>query len=413
MTKVAPIHPELCRENVGSLDWWDRIQAMGTPLTLPLNTDKTLVSFIWRDEKEANSDIEAVYIDLYSKTPHPTQELTRFACIDNSDVWFWETELPSDWLGSYFLMPATHNQKPPVKNDRATMRRWWIQLMQSNAQHDPLNLIAPHSHGSGIKLSRVCLDKSSLFIFKNQNTPQHGQLHTTTWTSEKLKNERNIWLYQTGNNTNQKRPVILLLDGQHWANNLPIYHQLDELTLTGHLPEALYVFIDSIDASHRNTELACNPDFWNAIQQELIPRIQEQYALTPPYQNIVAGQSLGGLSAIYSALNWPEYFATAISLSGSFWWPDVDSMPGEGEFIQSVKHAPIASTPLKVVMEAGCYEKDMLKVSQLMAKALQANGHYVQFNEFRGGHDWLCWQQSLIRSLIKAFNTEFTLSKTI
>jgi enterochelin esterase family protein len=410
MTKVAPIHPELCRQNVGSSAWWEQIKTIGTPLTMDLGADNTLVSFIWRDEKKASADIETVYIDLYSKTPHPTQKLTQLTCIDNTDVWFWETELPNDWLGSYFLMPATNKQQPPVQNDRAAMRRWWIQLMQSNAQHDPLNPVAPHNNGSGIKLSRVCLDGSNLFIFKDQNTHQQGQLQTTTWLSEKLNNRRSIWLYQTGKNTTKIQPIVLLLDGQHWANNLPIYHQLDELTLAGHLPEALYVFIDSIDASHRNTELACNPDFWNAIQQELIPRIREQYALTPPYQNIVAGQSLGGLSAIYSALNWPEYFATAISLSGSFWWPDVESTPGESKFIQNIKHAPTTSTPLNLVMEAGCYEKDMLEVSQIMARTLQANGHQVQFNEFRGGHDWLCWQQSLIRSLIKAFSTEFTLS---
>ncbi|MGO2511655.1 enterochelin esterase [Marinomonas polaris] len=406
MQKIQPINPLFHHQDVGSHEWWQDIKQAGTPLIVKVDENKSLVSFIWRDPDGKRSDIDTVYIDIYSKTPHPTQQLTGFTRLKGSDVWFWETELENDWLGSYFLMPATHNQRPPLHKNHQYIRRWWIQLMGLTAQSDPLNLLPAHSNGNGITLSALCLSEDKKNTFKYSNVETQGILKECIWQSERLTNERRIWLYRTSNNTQESLPVVLLFDGQYWANHLPIYAELDGLTLSSQLPKAQYVFIDSINASHRNIELACNTDFWIAIQKELLPWVNTQYPITDkPEKTIVAGQSLGGLCAIFGAFHWPEYFATAISQSGSFWWPDVDSQPGEGELIQKISNADLTTAQLNIVMEAGCYEKDMLEVSQIMAKTLKRNGHRVRYREFRGGHDWLCWRQGLIHSLLQALNS--------
>ncbi|XPH61745.1 alpha/beta hydrolase-fold protein [Marinomonas sp. RS-M-Aa-14] len=47
----------------------------------------------------------------------------------------------------------------------------------------------------------------------------------------------------------------------------------------------------------------------------------------------------------------------------------------------------------------------MLEVSKVMTNTLKNTGHHVRFEEFRGGHDWLCWRQSLLQSLSFAFST--------
>ena len=40
-------------------------------------------------------------------------------------------------------------------------------------------------------------------------------------------------------------------------------------------------------------------------------------------RTVVAGQSYGGLAAMYAGLHWPARFGRILSQSGSFWWPNV------------------------------------------------------------------------------------------
>jgi len=400
-----PINSLMQAQNAGSELWWERIKKLGTPLLSDLDEENCVVTFIWRDPAGTHSDIETVYIDLYSKTPHPTKQLTRFSRLEGTDIWYWATSLAKDWLGSYFLMPATKEQTPPDSSDVMAIRHWWIKLMSTNAQADSLNPLPPHSNGNNIKLSAVCLQKKAqshlkTIIGKQQTIPKKN-----LWHSDILANTRQVWLYKTGPKTTHKLPVALLFDGQYWATQMPIFSDLDALTSTGKLPPALYVFIDSIDSSYRYKELGCNNDFWTAIEQELLPWVSTQFLITDdPYKTIVAGQSLGGLCAVYGALNWPHRFACAISQSGSFWWPKADSLPDKSDFIQEIKIQDKSPNVLNFVMEAGCYEHDMLEVSKLMTKTLKNAGHNVTFDEFRGGHDWLCWRQGLLRSLISIFD---------
>ncbi|MEP3350752.1 MAG: enterochelin esterase [Marinomonas sp.] len=405
MKRVKPGHPKLLEKQVGSEDWWESISLQESPLCMSLNNDTSLVCFVYRDNQ--NSNVGSVYMDLYSKTPHPTKQLTQFSKLEGTDVWYWETQLPNDWLGSYFIMPVPSGNKPPEQSGRSEMRRWWIQSMSEYAQSDSLNLWPNYTNGNGLSLSIVSLAHSEALtgtsntLFPYADKKPSGLLTESPWHSKILNNQRSIWLYRTAAEVTEELPVVFLFDGQFWAQHLSIFTDLDALTSQGQLPPAQYVFIDSINTKTRSHELACNTVFWQALQQELIPWISTQFNITSDAKKtIVAGQSLGGLAAVFGAFHWPDRFASAISLSGSFWWPDVDSLPGEGELIQQIEQAE-TSTSLNLVLEAGCYENDMLEVSKAMAKTLKKKGHNIHFQEFRGGHDWLCWRYSLLRSLIK------------
>ncbi|MCP6060540.1 alpha/beta hydrolase-fold protein, partial [Klebsiella pneumoniae] len=71
-----------------------------------------------------------------------------------------------------------------------------------------------------------------------------------------------------------ERPLAVLLDGQFWAESMPVWPALASLTHEGKLPPAVYVLIDVIDTAHRSRELPCNPDFWLAVQEELLPQVK-------------------------------------------------------------------------------------------------------------------------------------------
>ncbi|MEG3387497.1 hypothetical protein V5H41_28390, partial [Salmonella enterica] len=50
-------------------------------------------------------------------------------------------------------------------------------------------------------------------------------------------------------------PLAILLDGQFWAENMPVWPALASLTHQRLLPGAVYLLIDAIDTQHRSQEL--------------------------------------------------------------------------------------------------------------------------------------------------------------
>jgi len=60
------------------------------------------------------------------------------------------------------------------------------------------------------------------------------------------------------------------------------------------------------------------------IIQELLPFITEKYAIKSYKEKTFAGFSLGGLSALDIAWNYPHEFTKVGVFSGSFWWRDKD-----------------------------------------------------------------------------------------
>ncbi len=100
---------------------------------------------------------------------------------------------------------------------------------------------------------------------------------------------------------------------------------LAALTREGRLPPAVYLLIDAIDNQRRGVELPCHRDFWLAVQEELLPLVHGYAPFSDrPDRTVVAGQSFGGLAAMFAALNWPQRFGCVLSQSGSYWWPHRD-----------------------------------------------------------------------------------------
>ena len=402
----ARAHKDLLdREDRGSDTWWKTIEKIGTPLQELMGDDIEL-TFLWRDPDGCQSNYARVYIDVYSHTPHPTSSQTSMERVENTDIWFWKTRLPSDWCGSYFLMPAKQHQLPPDHADRRTLRRWWINLMRTNAQADQFNLQPTHNSGWGLSLSSIQLrDANVHWAWWSSQEYLKGSLQQQLWQSQRLANERVVWVYRTSKDASDNLPLVILLDGHYWAQHMPIFAPLDELTSRGELPPATYVLIDALNPEARSNELPCNENFWLAVQEELFPQLN--ISNIDPQRTLIAGQSFGGLSALYAALHWPEKFGAVLSQSGSFWWPDSDETGNQGELTQAVIAGLAKNKNLRVLLEVGCYETDMIGVNRAMYDALLEQNINVTFQEFRGGHDWNCWRHGLLRGLsqlLKATN---------
>ncbi|QHM73684.1 enterochelin esterase [Mixta intestinalis] len=396
-----------CSLQTGSEAWWQSRIQQGIPAIVETSASSCLTRFYWRDPQgdERHSTTQRVWLNINGVTDHHRQQrpfsLERIA---GTDVWQGEVRLNSRWRGSYCLIPVSDTDDFPASPpDVNTLRQWWKAHLP-NAIADPLNPLRSWQNGRGHPVSPLHmpdappqagwqqLDRSPL----RENNRQPVAYR---WHSARLANRRSVWLLQTGDGDAQ-RPLAILLDGQFWLKSMPAAAVLEWLTQQGLLPPACYLFIDSMGTTQRGQELTCNADFWLAVQHELLPQVGEWLPVwDSQLPTLVAGQSYGGLAALYATLNWPNVFNGAISLSGSFWWPDRHTPESGGRLTEQLKQQMETTQPQRLWLEAGLHEKIILQSNRILLPVLQAQGHQVYYREFEGGHDALCWRGGLTDGL--------------
>ncbi|WP_235514946.1 enterochelin esterase [Erwinia sp. Leaf53] len=408
----------LAADHVGEEAWWRELAHCGTPLIETADDDALLISFFWRDPAgdETRSPVRQVYISINCVTDHHHPQPQSLHRLPGTDVWHWSVTVDARWRGSYCLIPAGSAQLPPAFSGDAAarahqQREWWISLFPF-AIADPLNPRAPHYSSQRHPLSAAHMPRAqeqSAWHQLDAGQPALAdpqRLHSFSWESKLLGNRRRIWIYTTGTTpTPETRPLAILLDGQNWVEGQPAFAALDCATESGQLPPAVWLFVDAITMRHREQELPCNAAFWQALQQELLPLVRQKVAFSGQADHtVVAGQSYGGLAALYAGLHWPQRFGRVLSQSGSFWWPEVrlikefngDLNGQTGWLTAQVQSGALPPSRLKIFMEAGDREGDMAALSQQMHEALQPGGHAIYFRIYAGGHDGLCWRGGLI-----------------
>ncbi|WP_413733241.1 enterochelin esterase [Sodalis sp. RH20] len=414
----------LARADVGGDDWWREVERQGAPWVEAGASGQCGVIFLWRDPggDERASPIRRVWINISGVTDHHSdtgpQSLERIA---GTDVWYWQTSLGARWRGSYCFIPCRDDGAfgaAAAPMDRAALRNAWRGLF-SGAVADRLNPLRAWTNGRGHPVSALHMPLAPPQTAWNEYDrlgpvagrtlpplPSPAGLERHRWHSERLGNSRDIWVFTSGRRHAPGRPLAILLDGQFWARQMPVWSPLLHMTRAGVLPEAVYVLIDAIDSPRRGRELTCNPEFWRAVREELLP----QLAAWAPYRadpatTVVAGQSYGGLSALYAALNWPGHFGCVLSQSGSFWWPDRDAAQardasGDDRGLPAQIGRGLGDgLALKVFIEAGNRERLIHQVNDRVVELLRRQGHRVDYRVVDGGHDALCWRGGLLDGL--------------
>lgn len=371
------------------------------------------VTFWWRDPagNETTSPICRVWIYITGVTDHhhnsAPQTLQR---IPHTDAWCWTTTLPSTWRGSYCFIPSAHEDDfapgifTAVEPDRMQLREGWRKLLP-HAVADPLNA---HSWKGGRGHPVSAFELPNAPEQPGWSTPASvwNEPQCITWRSDRLGNQRRVWIFTTGEPNEEARPLAVLLDGQFWAESMPVWPALAALTDARKLPPAVYLLIDVIDNAHRSRELPCNADFWLAVQQELLPQVQ---AIAPfsdrADRTIVAGQSFGGLSAMYAGLHWPQRFGCVLSQSGSYWWPHRGGRE-TGEIVAGLERGELNPQGLRIVLEAGIREPLIFRANQALLTQLDHMQQPVFWRQVDGGHDALCWRGGLTAGLITLWDTQ-------
>ncbi|WP_284730584.1 enterochelin esterase [Enterobacter cloacae] len=385
----------------GSEAWW---QSKNGPEWVR-EQGKYRVTFWWRDPAgtQHTSAVKRVWLYITGVTDHHKnarpQSLER---IPDTDVWQWQGEFSPQWRGSYCFIPSenTDDFAPDVfhgeQPDRLALREGWRKLLPQ-AMSDPLNTQSWRG-GRGHDVSALEMPDAPVQPgWDRPNTP-YRQPVCIDWQSKRLGNRRRVWIFTTGDD-DPERPLAVLLDGQFWAESMPVWPALTALTLGRKLPPAVYVLIDVIDMVHRNNELPCNPDFWLAVQEELLPLVKQHTSFSDRAdRTVVAGQSFGGLSSLYAALSWPQRFGCVLSQSGSYWWTHRGGQQ-EGLLIAQLKAGEKTARGLRIVLEAGRNEPLIYRANQAIYDELHTQ-QQVYWRQVDGGHDALCWRGGLTQGLM-------------
>ncbi|MEV3967518.1 alpha/beta hydrolase-fold protein [Streptomyces sp. NPDC050698] len=218
------------------------------------------------------------------------------------------------------------------------------------------------------------------------------------WASARLGGRRTVRVHPAGGGG----PVVLLLDGDDWLYLHPAMTAFDSAVEAGDLPPVTLVFLPAKD---RAAEFTCRPELWEAVRDELLPLVAESGVDADPERLVVAGQSLGGLSALYAALEFPELVSRVACQSGSFWW--TPQAPGWADPLGGPVGGAIAErlregadlSGLRVAFDVGEHEDRMLPHCEVTERLVERAGATVRVSRSASGHDRAGWRHALLRDV--------------
>ena len=379
--------------------FWQEVTTHGTPLIEPIEGDEThsLVTFLWREQGDTNN---VVVCAGPAGWKHPAKnQMTRML---ETNLWYKTYHLRSDLRTIYLL-----SQNDPLTGEEYPPEDFGTRLVP-----DPLNLqqfVFPKDEESPDEKALV------VSVLELPDAPQQpwitprpdeakGYVEMHHLHSTILGNERRVYVYTPPGYTSHGEVygLLVVFDGQAYIDLVPTPTILDNLINQGMIPPLVAVFPDSLDQQTRSRELPCHPPFVEFLLQELLPWVQSQYHVTgDPAQTIVAGSSYGGLAAAFSALRAPERFGKVLSQSGGFWWnkDSEDQLPQEWLTQQFIARPRL---PLHLYLEVGLKEDgDLVSSNRHLRDVLVLKGYEVDYAEFHGGHDYICWRGSFADGLLK------------
>ncbi|MFJ6216158.1 alpha/beta hydrolase-fold protein [Streptomyces sp. NPDC092296] len=218
------------------------------------------------------------------------------------------------------------------------------------------------------------------------------------WASERLGGRRTVRVHPVGGGG----PVVLLLDGDDWLYLHPAMAAFDSAAAGGEMPAVTLVFLPAKD---REAEFGCGPVLWEAVRDELLPLVAEAGVPADRDRLVVTGQSLGGLSAMYAALEFPDLVSRVACQSGAFWWaPGATDLadplggPVGGAIAARLRDRPDLSG-LRVAFDVGEHETRMLPHCALVETRAEQAGATVRVSRSASGHDRAGWRHALLRDV--------------
>ncbi|MBD0843995.1 enterochelin esterase [Streptomyces sp. TRM68416] len=391
--------------------FWAEAESLGTPLVEELEDDPghRAVTFLWRGHR-ATRQVLLCANRIVDREHLAGSLLER---VPGTDVWHLGLRLRADHRGSYRMAADISPKEPPAHLGELQ------QLLRSLTVHaapDPLNPRSLPTRWNPVSASVFTLPHAPAQPWAGRRgTVPAGRVKRHRVPAASLGGERDTWVYlPPGHDARgaEPLPVLVLSDGDMWFGRLGFGHTLDALIADRALPPLAVLAPDAVDRHTRWRELGARDAFGEFLADELLPWAAGRLPLaTDPRRTVVAGQSLGAITALYAGYVRPERFGHVLAQSPSLWWrPGLPALRGPKPPVFGTpwlvsRFTGVERRPVTVHLDVGLHEGSMVDHSRALYQALCKKGYPVTYDEFNGGHDYACWHGALADGLVRLFGT--------
>ncbi|EGL5440822.1 esterase family protein [Salmonella enterica] len=200
--------------------------------------------------------------------------------------------------------------------------------------------------------------------------------------------------------------LLVLPDAEIWFDRIGITRAIDIAINTGRIAPLAVLGIDNINESDRVKILGGHKEFIIDISRTLLPSIHQEnpdIIWAGRSKTILAGQSLGGVTALMAALCVPDTFGTIISHSPSMWWSPERNTPTM--FTENdnswVSEMLLSNNPkdVHIQLAVGSLEGATVYHVNHLHQSLLNSGVSSELSVYTGGHDYAWWRGAIIDGL--------------
>lgn len=285
-------------------------------------------------------------------------------------VWALSLRVASDWRASYCFV--VHEGDGPAP---------WETPDDHTALRSVLDTGVPDASGEQI-LNRAGRPMSVVSLPDAPPQPWLGRPHSPRPPHHRVAG-RDVWVHHVGSGPGV--PVVLVLDGEVWLDHHGLPEALTRAHAAGAVPAHVAVFVATGSVADRWADVGRADGVTAYLAQQLVPWLRARFDVTTRAdRTVVAGQSLGGLSALWAVARHGDRIGVAVAQSASLWRSD----PGP----------ELARSGGRVLLEVGLQEWVLLPLHRDLAARVPT----VEPTEFNGGHDDACWRGGLVDAIVRA-----------
>ena len=288
--------------------------------------------------------------------------------------WVWAVRMPNAWRASYAFL--IHDGDGPAP---------W----QSITDHGELRAVLDAGVPDPLNPDAIINSRGQLqSVVQLPEAPAQPWWHgpVAEGPPEFEVGKRKVWLHST-TGASAESPVFFILDGKRWWQDQGLARGVDQAVAAGACAPVHLVFVDAGARLDRWRDYGERSGLAQELGTVIVSWAVEQLGLRhDPARTIVAGQSLGGLSALWAVADCGAALGVAIAQSASLW---LDPDAGLGNAAQGEIH-----------LQVGTLEWALLSPHRELAAKRRASGGNIVLREFIGGHDYACWRGGLMDELI-------------
>lgn len=422
--------------------------------------DKTLVTFLYRMDPSSKKNQTKIYLN--SAIVPPFSDESCLVEIPGSDILHLSLTLPSTLRTTYSFLrvddETNNDNSKPVNisphytptGEFKTIHDLLAKLYEhgkveidKHNQHkivyyiDPDNLEKFFAMESILELpmapKQLCVPSSLELVREERNELKKKNRffeHSIQFSNTSLKSNsdyndksRKYWIYLPPDYDSKKTyPLILFLDGGEFIDTIPTQSILEKLITDNVIPPSIAVFFDySMDI--RQQEYYCDSHFTQFIAKDFMSTLRDKDHLSITNDSrlvTIVGLSFSGLAAFYGALTHPDVFGNSITFSASF-----ESV--KRDMLDKLIHLNLAKNhDSQYLIETGSYENlpvelqfqdgttqafSINQANKHVFESLNQHGINARKHEFVGGHNSICYRNSLPDRLKEIY--EFRLKNRI